>query len=125
MTAAEGGNDVSKRLKKMIEDEEPTMAKIEELQEHLKELRIARKQEEDEQIVRSIRTMKLGARELLSLINGIQDGSVSIEALPVVEEETDEAGPEELTGAAGMIPENNQNEKGAEEAPESEDTIHE
>ena len=100
------------------------MAKIEELQEHLKELRIARKQEEDEQIVRSIRTMKLGARELLSLINGIQDGSVSIEALPVVEE-TDEAGPEELTGSAGMIPENNQNEKGAEEAPESEDTIHE
>lgn len=116
---------MSKRLKKMIEDEERTMAKIEELQEHLKELRIARKQEEDEQIVRSIRTMKLGARELLSLINGIQDGSVSIEALPVVEEETDEAGPEELTGSAGMIPENNHNEKGAEEAPESEDTIHE
>ena len=114
---------MSKRLKRLIEDEERTIAKIEELQEHLKEIRIARKQEEDQEIVRSIRTMKLGARELFSLLSGIQDGSVSIEALPIVEgEETDEA---DLAESAKEHPGRNQNENGAEEAPESEDHIHE
>ena len=117
---------MSKRLKRLIEDEERTIAKIEELQEHLKEIRIARKQEEDQEIVRSIRTMKLGARELFSLLSGIQDGSVSIEALPVVEgEETDEADLAELAESAKEHPSRNQNENGAEEAPESEDHIHE
>ena len=114
---------MSKRLKRLIEDEERTIAKIEELQEHLKEIRIARKQEEDQEIVRSIRTMKLGARELFSLLSGIQDGSVSIEALPIVEgEETDEA---DLAESAKEHPGRNQNENGAEEAPESEDITHE
>ena len=42
----EGGEGLSKRLKRLIEDEERTMAKLEELQTHLKEVRIARKQEE-------------------------------------------------------------------------------
>ena len=114
---------MSKRLKRLIEDEERTIAKIEELQEHQKEIRIARKQEEDQEIVRSIRTMKLGARELLALISVIQYGSVSIEALPVVEgEETDEA---DLAESAKEHPSRNQNENGAEEAPEREDHIHE
>ena len=43
---AEGGEELSKRLKRLIEDEERTMAKLEELQTHLKEVRIARKQED-------------------------------------------------------------------------------
>lgn len=117
---------MSKRLKRLIEDEERTIAKIEELQEHLKEIRIARKQEEDQEIVRSIRTMKLGARELLSLLSGIQDGSVSIEALPVVEsEEPEEADLTADVESARENPENNQNENGAEDAPESEDITHE
>ena len=66
--AVEGGKELSKRLKRLIEDEERTMAKLEELQTHLKEVRIARKQEEDQEIVRSIRTMKLGARDLMELL---------------------------------------------------------
>ena len=124
--AAEGGNDVSRRLKRLIEEEERTTAKIEELQEHLKEIKIARKQEEDQEIVRSIRTMKLGARELFSLLSGIQDGSVSIETLPVVEdEETDEADQTIGIRSEEERSENNQNENGAEEAPESEDITHE
>ena len=117
---------MSRRLKRLIEEEERTTAKIEELQEHLKEIKIARKQEEDQEIVRSIRTMKLGARALFSLLSGIQDGSVSIEALPVVEdEETDEADLAEMAESATEHPSRNHNENGAEEAPESEDITHE
>lgn len=117
---------MSRRLKRLIEEEERTTAKIEELQEHLKEIRIARKQEEDQEIVRSIRTMKLGARELLSLLNGIQDGSVSIETLPIVED--GESDVEDLSleiRSEDMRSENNQDENGAEKAPESEDKTHE
>ncbi|MCI6767109.1 MAG: DUF4315 family protein [Lachnospiraceae bacterium] len=111
---------MSKRLKRLIEEEERTIAKIEELQEHLKEIRIARKQEEDQEIVRSIRTMKLGARELFSLLSGIQEGSVAIETFPVEEEEPDKA---ELTIGDEFekkCPENSQKDNSAEEAPESE-----
>lgn len=115
---------MSKRLKKLIEDEERTIAKLEELQLHLKEVRIARKQEEDQEIVRSIRTMKLGARDLLELLSGIQSGSVSIETLPVTDGEENA---EEETAFTDMEDGESGNEKntGAEEAPESEEHIHE
>ena len=117
---------MSKRLKRLIEEEERITVKIEELQEHLKEIRIARKQEEDQEIVRSIRTMKLGARELFSLLSGIQDGSVSIETLPVVEDEGSEETGQNIDVESGKVrSENNQNENGAEEASESEDRTHE
>lgn len=81
---------MGKRLKRLIEEEERTVAKLDELQTHLKEIRIARKQEEDMEIVRSIRAMKLGARELFNLLSGIQSGSISIEMLPVPEKEEEE-----------------------------------
>ena len=106
----------------MIEDEERTAAKIEELQSHLKDLRLARKQEEDLEIVRSIRTMKLGARELFSLLSGIQDGSVSIESLPDPDTgELADSDPE--TSDAGKE-EDIQIMTGAGDAPESEDHNH-
>lgn len=119
-----GGEELSKRLKRLIEDEERTMAKLEELQLHLKEVRIARKQEEDQEIVRSIRTMKLGARDLLELLSGIQSGSVSIETLPVADGEEDA---EEKTVFTDMEDGESGNEKntGAEEASEREEHIHE
>lgn len=127
---AEGGEELSKRLKRLIEDEERTMAKLEELQTHLKEVRIARKQEEDQEIVRSIRTMKLGARDLMELLSGIQSGSISIETLPVEDEEEDIEEEAAFTdakhfsnakdGASGS-----EKNTGAEEAPESEEHIYE
>ena len=66
-------------LQELIEDEEKTMARIAELQDFLKEIREARKQEEDLEIVRSIRSMKLGARDLFDLLTAIQDGNLSDE----------------------------------------------
>ena len=55
------------------------MARIAELQDFLKEIREARKKEEDLEIIKSIRSMKLGARDLLDLLTAIQDGNLSNE----------------------------------------------
>ena len=55
------------------------MARIAELQDFLKDIREARKKEEDQEIVRSIRSMKLGARDLFDLLTAIQDGNLSDE----------------------------------------------
>ncbi len=106
--------NVNKKLKRLIEDEETTMAKIEELQTHLKEVRIARKQEEDLEIVRSIRARKLGARDLLELLEGIQSGRVVIEAIPDSDQE-DERSEE------GQIESKDNKTIGVRDAPESEE----
>lgn len=109
---------MNKKLKRLIDEEERTAARIEELQSRLKEIRIARKLEEDQEIVRSIRTMKLGARELLSLLTGIQDGSVSIESILAVDSEEDiPADPYERS----VNTEENLSMIGAKKAPESEE----
>ena len=72
---------MNKRLKRYLEEEERTVAKITELQEHLETLRIAKKQEEDAEIIRSIRSMKLDGRTLFNVLNGIQEGGVDVEQL--------------------------------------------
>ena len=72
---------MNRKLKRYLEEEEKTVAKIAELQEHLKTLRIAKKQEEDTEIIRSIRGMKLDGRTLFQVLNGIQDGGIDIQAL--------------------------------------------
>lgn len=129
----------SRKLKRLIEEEEKTMSRISELQDFLKEIREARKKEEDLEIVRSIRSMKLGARDLLDLLTAIQDGNLSDELreqlLSVSEEaEGDEAAPE-LSGnemprakaikAAGVMETDEGtdpgNEDGAGSAPEREE----
>lgn len=68
-----------RKLKRLIEEEEKTIARIAELQDFLKEIREARKKEEDLEIIKSIRSMKLGARDLFDLLTAIQDGNLSDE----------------------------------------------
>ena len=72
---------MNRKLKRYLEEEEKMVAKIAELQEHLKTLRIAKKQEEDTEIIRSIRGMKLDGRTLFHVLNGIQDGGIDIQEL--------------------------------------------
>lgn len=104
---------MNKKLKKLIEDEENTMAKINELQAHLKEIKTARKQEEDSEIIRSVRARKLGARDLLTLLEGIQEGRIVIEPVPEEDSEDDE-----------MIKESKDHKTtGAKDAPESEESV--
>lgn len=106
---------MNKKLNRLIEDEEITMAKIEELQKHLKDVRAARKQEEDQEIVRCVRARKLGSRALLELLEGIQDGRVVVEPLPDSEPDVTLEGNQ----SENIINESNKN--GAEDAPESEE----
>lgn len=88
----------SKKLKKLILEEERTVEKIAELQAFLKEIREARKREEDAEILKSIRGLKLGARDLFDLLSGIQDGTVSMEVRDLLLENTEDTDEENSGG---------------------------
>ena len=80
----------------MIEEEEKTLSRIAELQDYLKVIREQRKQEEDLEIIKSIRSMKLGARDLFTLLNGIQDGSVTMEMCRTLVDADNDEEPQEM-----------------------------
>ena len=118
----------SRRLKKLIEEEEKTIARIAELQDLLKEIREARKKEEDLEIIRSIRSMKLGARDLFDLLTAISEGNLSEELreqlLADQEEEDPYSGGKTGTEEAVVYADDEgdpDDDEGAETAPERED----
>ena len=51
------------RLKKVLDDIQKTENKILELQEHVRQLRIQKKQMEDAEIIEAIRSMKMDSRK--------------------------------------------------------------
>ena len=63
------------RLKKVLDDIQKTEDKILELQEYVKKLKIQKKQMEDAEIIKAIRSMKMGSREMLTFLDGIQNGT--------------------------------------------------
>ena len=67
------------RLKKVLDDIQKTEDKILELQEYVKKLKIQKKQMEDAEIIKAIRSMKMGSREMLTFLDGIQKGTVTIQ----------------------------------------------
>ena len=73
---------MSKRQRRLIEEEEKALKKIAELQDYVKELRDARKKEEDVEILRTLRSLKLGAWDLYNLLTGIQEGTVDMVPKP-------------------------------------------
>lgn len=56
------------KLKKVLDEIQKTEERITEWQEHLRELNIRKKQLEDAEIIKSIRSMKLNSRELLVVL---------------------------------------------------------
>ena len=54
------------RLKKVLDDIQKTENKILELQEHVRQLRIQKKQMEDAEIIKAIRSMKMDSRKMLT-----------------------------------------------------------
>lgn len=89
-------NKLNRRIKRYLEEIDKTERKIAELQQYLKGVQSALKQEENNEMIKSIRGMKLSSKELFDLLNGIQDGNVrfqvdgdSEENIPV-EESSDE-----------------------------------
>ena len=67
------------RLKKVLDDIQKTEDKILELQEYVKKLKIQKKQMEDAEIIKAIRSMKMDSREMLTFLDGIQNGTVSMQ----------------------------------------------
>ena len=61
------------RLKKVLDDIQKTENKILELQEHVRQLRIQKKQMEDAEIIKAIRSMKM------TFLDGIQNGTVTMQ----------------------------------------------
>lgn len=83
---------MNKKLKRYLDEEEKTEGRIAELQDYLKSIRAARKQEEDLEMVRSIRSLKLGGHELMELLSSIADSTITL--VPGEEPETPEVKPE-------------------------------
>ena len=67
------------RLKKILDDIQKTEDKILELQEYVKKLKIQKKQMEDAEIIKAIRSMKMDSREMLTFLDGIQNGTVTMQ----------------------------------------------
>lgn len=99
---------MNKKLMRYLDEADKAESRIAEMQEHLKTVREAQKREEDAEILKTVRGMKLNGRDLLAMLSGIQDGSVTLQQL-------------EGTGLAESpdAGENHQ-EQVPEEAPESE-----
>lgn len=64
------------KLKRVIEEIGRTEKKISEWQEQLRNLKQQRKQLEDQEIIKAIRSMQMSGTDMISLMDGIQDGSV-------------------------------------------------
>ena len=79
-TSLEGSEqEMNMRLKKVLDDIQKTENKILELQEHVRQLRIQKKQMEDAEIIKAIRSMKMDSRKMLTFLDGIQNGTVTMQ----------------------------------------------
>ena len=81
-------NELNRRIKRYLEEIDKTERKIAELQQYLKGVQSALKQEENNEMIKSIRGMKLKGQDLFDLLNGIQDGTISFVASGESEEES-------------------------------------
>lgn len=68
---------MGKKLQKYLDEAEKTEQQIAELEERLRTIRAAQKKEEDSEIIRAIRSTRMGGRELLALLDNIQAGNVT------------------------------------------------
>ena len=81
---------MGKKLQKYLDEAEKTEQQIAELEERLRTIRAAQKKEEDNEIVRAIRSTKLGGRDLLALLENIQAGNVTFQTTVNSENKTSE-----------------------------------
>lgn len=67
---------MNRKLHRVLDEIQKTEDKIAAWQEHLDELNTQRELLENAEIIKSVRSMKLGSRELLAILEGVQDGTV-------------------------------------------------
>jgi hypothetical protein len=66
------------KLNRILDEIKRTEDKIAAWQEHLEELNIRKNQLEDAEIIKSIRSMKLGSREMIAFLENIRSGAVDV-----------------------------------------------
>ena len=66
------------KLNRILDEIRRTEEKIAAWKEHLEELNVRKKQLEDAEIIKSIRSMKLDSREMLLFLENIQNGTVTV-----------------------------------------------
>lgn len=67
---------MNRKLKRVLDDIRKTEEKIAVWQEHLDELNVQKEFLENEEIIKSIRAMKLDSYTLLETLHGVQNGTV-------------------------------------------------
>lgn len=121
---------MNRKLHRVLDEIQKTEGKIAEWQEHLNGLNAQRKLLEDAEIIKSVRSMKLGSRELLAVLEGVQDGTIILsknhETGGTLEGDADIESPN-WTETAGYEAENltAENRTPEDTALESEDLINE
>lgn len=80
---------MGKKLQKYLDEAEKTEQQIAELEERLRTIRAAQKKEEDSEIIRAIRSTKMGGRELLALLDNIQGNVTFLTAVNNASEEAE------------------------------------
>lgn len=70
------GYGMNVKLKRVNEEIEKIETRISEWQEQLKALKQQRKQLEDQEIIKSIRSMQMSGTDMLTLLDGIQNGNI-------------------------------------------------
>lgn len=103
---------MNKKLRRVLDEIQKTEKKIAAWQEHLGELNVQREMLEDAEILKSVHSMRLGSWELLSVLEGIQQGTVVFSEKPVTDmdscsEESMES--EKLAGSAESMTETTEN----------------
>ncbi len=80
---------MNKKLHRVLDEIQKTEKKIAAWQEHLVELNVQKEMLEDAEIIKSVRSMRLGSRELLAVLEGVQNGTVILSEKPEMAEESD------------------------------------
>ena len=91
---------MNKKLHRVLDEIQKTEEKIAAWQEHLGELNVQKEMLEDAEIIKSVRSMRLNSRELLSVLEGVQNGTVILSEKPEMTEDSGSAESMELESRA-------------------------
>ncbi len=80
---------MNKKLHRVLDEIQKTEEKIAAWQEHLGELNVQKEMLEDAEIIKSVRSMRLGSRELLSVLEGVQNGTIKLSEKPEMTDSSD------------------------------------
>lgn len=80
---------MNKKLYRVLDEIQKTEEKIAAWQEHLGELNVQKEMLEDAEIIKSVRSMRLESRELLFVLEGVQNGTVVLSEKPEMTDGSD------------------------------------